>query len=90
LTETSDKEIYHAVIDSITARENLVINGGDDVDDDGPVEPHPTQPLAVSRGVCLMRGSTVLNELREWAGDLAKVAGKKRKRTFLLQSFLGC
>jgi hypothetical protein len=31
----SDKEIYHAVIDSITARENLEINGGNDVDDDG-------------------------------------------------------
>jgi hypothetical protein len=43
LTETSDKEIYHAVIDSITARENLEINGGDDVDDDGPVEPRPTR-----------------------------------------------
>jgi hypothetical protein len=39
LTETSDKEIYQAVIDSSTARENLDINSGDDVDDDGPVEP---------------------------------------------------
>ena len=43
LTETSDLEIYQAVIDSIHARENIEINGGDDVDDDGPVEPHPTR-----------------------------------------------
>jgi hypothetical protein len=26
-----------------TARENLEINGGDDVDDDGPIEPRPTR-----------------------------------------------
>jgi DDE superfamily endonuclease len=43
LTETSDKEIYHAVMDSIKARENIDINGGDDVDDDSPLEPHPTR-----------------------------------------------
>ena len=43
LTETSDEEIYQAVIDSISTRENIEINGGDDVDDDGPVEPYPTR-----------------------------------------------
>ena len=43
LTETSDEEIYQAVIDSISARENIEINGGDDVDVDGPVEPYPTR-----------------------------------------------
>jgi len=43
LTETSDEEIYQAVIDSISARENIEIKGGDDVDDNGPVEPHPTR-----------------------------------------------
>ena len=43
LTETSDKEIYHAVMDSIKARENIDINGGDNVDDDSPMEPHPTR-----------------------------------------------
>jgi len=31
------------VIDSISACENIEINGGDDVNDDGPVEPHPTR-----------------------------------------------
>src|ERR1700678_3578022 len=42
-TETSDKEIYHAVMDSIKARESIDINGGDNVDDDSPVEPPPTR-----------------------------------------------
>jgi DDE superfamily endonuclease len=44
LTETSDKEIYQAVMDSIVARENVEINGGDDVnEDDTPIEPRPTR-----------------------------------------------
>ena len=42
LTETSDMEIYPAVIDAIDARANIEINGGDDVDD-VPLEPHPTR-----------------------------------------------
>ena len=42
LTEASDKEIYQAVIDAITAHENINVIGGDDVDDE-PVEPRPTQ-----------------------------------------------
>jgi hypothetical protein len=41
--KTSDKEIYRAVMDSIKARENIDINGGDDVDDDSPMEPCPTR-----------------------------------------------
>ncbi|KAF8885570.1 hypothetical protein CPB84DRAFT_1685422, partial [Gymnopilus junonius] len=36
-----DTEIYEAVIDAIKARENLEINGGDDVDEDFPVESRP-------------------------------------------------
>jgi hypothetical protein len=42
LTETSDDEIYQSVIDAIKARENLEINGGDDVDDE-IIEPRPMQ-----------------------------------------------
>ena len=45
LTETSDKEIYQAVMDSIMARENIEINGGDDVNGDDidiSIEPCPT------------------------------------------------
>jgi hypothetical protein len=30
-------------MDSIKARENIDINGGDDVDDDTPAEPRPTR-----------------------------------------------
>jgi hypothetical protein len=30
-------------MDSIKARENININGGDDVDDDSPMEPCPTR-----------------------------------------------
>ena len=43
LTETSDKEIYHAVINSISTCENIEINEGDDVNNDDPVEPCPTR-----------------------------------------------
>jgi hypothetical protein len=32
-------------------------------------------------------GKAIVKKLREWAGNLAKVAGKKWKRTFLLQFF---
>jgi hypothetical protein len=43
LTDTSDEEIYQAVIDSISACKNIEINGGDDVnEDDIPIEPRPT------------------------------------------------
>jgi hypothetical protein len=42
LTEASDKEIYHTVMDSIKAHENININGRDNVDDDSPMEPRPT------------------------------------------------
>jgi hypothetical protein len=40
--ETSDREIYQAVMDAINARENVEINSGDDVDNDIPLEPRPT------------------------------------------------
>ncbi|KAF8984899.1 hypothetical protein BDQ17DRAFT_1377164 [Cyathus striatus] len=42
-TETSDNEIFQAVIDLIAARENLEVTGGDDVDENIPVEPLPTR-----------------------------------------------
>ena len=52
LTETSDQEIYEAVVDAIRARENVDINGGDDVDND------PIEPLPMRRDV-LMAVSTI-------------------------------
>ena len=41
LTETSDREIYEAVINAIEACENMDINGGDDIDGI-PADPCPT------------------------------------------------
>ena len=44
LIETSDAEIYHAVMDAADAYANMEINGGDDVDDDDvSLEPCPTR-----------------------------------------------
>ena len=43
LMGTSDKEIYQAIINSISTCENIEINEGDDVNDDGPIEPCPTR-----------------------------------------------
>lgn len=43
LTETSDKEIYQAVMDAVKACENMEVTGCDDVDDDVPPEPCPTR-----------------------------------------------
>jgi len=42
LTEATDADIYQAVIDAIEACKNIETNGGDDVDEDGPVKPCPT------------------------------------------------
>jgi hypothetical protein len=39
----SDREIYHAVMDAINARENIEINSGNNEDDDLPFEPRPTR-----------------------------------------------
>jgi len=41
LTEANDKDIYHAVMDAMGACETMDKNGGDDVDEDGPVKPCP-------------------------------------------------
>lgn len=43
LTETSDTEIYQAVMDAIDAQEKMEINGGDDGDNDIPAEPRPNR-----------------------------------------------
>ena len=42
LTEANDNDIYHAVMDAIEARENIDHDDGDDVDQDGPIEPCPS------------------------------------------------
>ena len=43
MDESTDEEIYQAVMDARNARENIDQNGGDDADsDDGPVQARPT------------------------------------------------
>lgn len=41
LTETSDREIYQAIMDAIEAGENIDINGGDNIDG-VPLDTQPT------------------------------------------------
>jgi hypothetical protein len=43
MQETSDKEIFDAVMECRKARENAPITGGDDVDDTSPCEPLPSR-----------------------------------------------
>ncbi|KAH8976517.1 hypothetical protein EDB86DRAFT_2783928, partial [Lactarius hatsudake] len=43
MTEATDTDIYQAVMDAIKAHENMKKNGGDDMDEDGPVKPCLTQ-----------------------------------------------
>ncbi|KAH9029262.1 hypothetical protein EDB85DRAFT_1867292 [Lactarius pseudohatsudake] len=43
LTEATDVDIYQAVMDAVEARENIDKNGGDDVDEDGPIKPCPAR-----------------------------------------------
>jgi hypothetical protein len=51
--------LNRAVMDSIKARENININGGDDVDDDSPMEPHPTR--------CeVLKVLSTIGKLQEW------------------------
>jgi len=47
LDRTLDKKICQAFIDSIAARKNI---GGDDVDEDIPIEHRPTPSLRHSQG----------------------------------------
>ena len=62
LTEaTSDKEIFQAVIDAITARENINVIGGDDVDDE-PVEPHPTRRDVLKAASTIGKYTNELND----------------------------
>jgi hypothetical protein len=63
LKETSDKEIYQAVIDLIAASENIEINGGDDVNKDIPIEPHTTRHDVLKAVSTINRYTDGLNDL---------------------------
>ncbi|KAI9430609.1 hypothetical protein H4582DRAFT_1823854 [Lactarius indigo] len=66
MAEASDKDIYQAVMDTIKAREDIEKNGGDDVDDDGPVKPRPSH-----RDV-LKAVSTIIQYVSEMDNPLAR------------------
>ncbi|KIM36654.1 hypothetical protein M413DRAFT_424331 [Hebeloma cylindrosporum] len=55
LTETSDREIYQAVMDAIEARENIDITGGDDIEDGIPINPRPTHRDALKATATIAR-----------------------------------
>jgi len=61
LTESSDIEIYQSVIDAIDARENIEINGGDDVDDD-VFEPRPTRRDVLKAASTITRYTDDMND----------------------------
>jgi hypothetical protein len=75
LTEVSDVEIYQAVVDAIDARENMITNGGDDIDEIISIEPRPTR-RDVLKGV-----STIGKYVADWDDPIA------RKIEVLLSSF---
>ena len=61
LTETSDIEIYQAVIDAIDARANIEING-DGGDDDVPLDPRPTRRDVLKAVSTITRYTDNMNE----------------------------
>jgi len=77
LTEASDQEIYQAVVDAVEARENMEVNGGDDIDIDIDItlEPRP------SRRDVLKAISTIGRYVDDWNDPTA------RKLEALLGSF---
>ena len=61
LMEASDKEIYLAIIDAITARENINVIGGDDLDDE-LVEPRPTRRDVLKAASTIGKYTNELND----------------------------
>ena len=74
LTEASDADIYQAVTEAFEARENLEINGGDDVDEDGPVKPRPARSDVLQ--AALMINDYLATENDTFAREVEKVMGK--------------
>lgn len=63
LMEASDHEIYQAVMDAIDAHEDVEINGRDNVDNNIPLEPHPTRHDILTAISAIGRYVNDLNEL---------------------------
>jgi len=66
LTEATDEDIYQAVVDAVKAREDIETNGGDDVDDDGPVKPPP------GHSTVLQATSIIVEHLATWNHPIAR------------------
>ncbi|KIJ90740.1 hypothetical protein K443DRAFT_14981 [Laccaria amethystina LaAM-08-1] len=76
LTETSDKEIYQAVMDAVNTRENIDINGSDDINDiQNPTNPRPTHRDALK----------AVSTIRQYVEDLNDPIAQKLEA--LLASF---
>jgi hypothetical protein len=75
LTETSDQEIYAAVMGAIKARENIDINGGDDIEDGshGHFDPRPTYRDALK----------AVSTIREYIEDLNDPIARKMEGLFM-------
>ena len=77
LTEASDADIFQAVTKAFEAHENLEINGGDDVDDDGPVKPRPAQSNVLQDTLMInnylaMEDDALAKELEKLIGTFLK------------------
>ena len=75
LTETSDREIYEAVMGAIKACENIDINGGDDIKDGshGHFDPRPTHREALK----------AVSTIREYIEDLNDPIAQKMEGLFM-------
>ncbi|KAF8811887.1 hypothetical protein BYT27DRAFT_7183490 [Phlegmacium glaucopus] len=60
-TESTDLDIYNAVMEAVEARRNFEINGGDDGDDDGDIEPQPSRREVLQAASVISRYSAYIN-----------------------------
>jgi hypothetical protein len=85
LTDTLDKEIYQAVINSISAHKNIEINGGYDVnEDDLPIEPCPTWHEVLKAVLTIIRYIEDLNN--PIAHKLEAILGSFNRQLYLEES----
>ncbi|KAF8224232.1 hypothetical protein L208DRAFT_1312660, partial [Tricholoma matsutake] len=97
LTDISDQEIYQAVINSISAHENIEINSGDDVNkEDIPIMPRPTRCEVLNTVLTITRYILDLNNpiahkleaiLGSFNRQLCLEESKRMKETVLTDFF---
>jgi len=77
IMETTDGEIYQAVLDAWQAQKDALINGGhDDIEDDSPVEPFPTYCEMLEAASVINKYIKTLNSPLAWklTTDLASLS----------------